>query len=186
MINDVVAFASWCLGLEAGTVSPLTDACHNCSHVLKLYNRPDTVIESSIQWGVQPAALKSLQTKIWFFQHHFFAGWQPLGFIPAAWVLSVWLCNWTAFSSISRLLSHLNWGGWVAAMATRCWLLLWLLLIPSQAALNVGAFGNDELVKRLRSSIFVETAFLEDACVEQRELSVDGRVLLCLNGISKQ
>ena len=31
----------------------------------------------------------------------------------------------------------------------------------SQAALNVGAFGNDELVKRLRSSIFVETAFLE-------------------------
>eukprot|EP00435_Cladocopium_sp_Y103_P039268 s587_g10.t1 len=57
-------------------------------------------------------------------------------------------------------------------MATRCWLLfLWLLLVgPSQAALNVGAFGNDDLVKRLRSSIFVETAFLEDACLEQRKL----------------
>lgn len=59
-------------------------------------------------------------------------------------------------------------------MATRCWLLLWLLLIPSQAALNVGAFGNDELVKRLRSSIFVETAFLEERPAEISCSSLDG------------
>ena len=48
-------------------------------------------------------------------------------------------------------------------MATKCLPLLLLLAVrPTQAALTVGAFGNDDLVKRLRSSIFVETAFLED------------------------
>lgn len=60
------------------------------------------------------------------------------------------------------------------ATKTCCLLCLLCLLIPSQAALNLGAFGNDELVKRLRSSIFVETAFLEERPAEISCSSLDG------------
>lgn len=43
-----------------------------------------------------------------------------------------------------------------------CCLVLMLLTPGVIGAVTLGAFGADDLVKQLRSSIFVETAFLED------------------------
>lgn len=47
----------------------------------------------------------------------------------------------------------------VSAMAA---MVLCLAISSARAAVTVGAFAADELVTRLRSSVFVETAFLEE------------------------
>ncbi|CAK9080988.1 Reticulocyte-binding protein 2 homolog a [Durusdinium trenchii] len=55
-----------------------------------------------------------------------------------------------------------------------CCLVLMLLTPGVIGAVTLGAFGADDLVKQLRSSIFVETAFLEERPPVTRCSSLDG------------
>ncbi|CAE7803456.1 unnamed protein product [Symbiodinium microadriaticum] len=60
---------------------------------------------------------------------------------------------------------------WFVCMAY-CW--LWLALPEVDGALTVGPHHTDDLLRKLRSSIFVETSFLEERPAEAKCSSLDG------------